>query len=170
MSNVPEKSTSKTKVWIIPVVIAAIALSWIGWRVAFPDSSTIFAGTRPTNLGVESGKLTPCPSSPNCVSSQSEDAAHYINPIDYESSDAEAFDKLTQIITSQPQTQIIKVQDNYIEAEFTTHWMGFVDDVEFYLDSDTKQIEVRSASRLGEGDLGVNRQRIETIRNLFTQA
>jgi uncharacterized protein (DUF1499 family) len=61
-------------------------------------------------------------------------------------------------------TQIITEDKNYLYAEFTSAIMGFVDDVEFYLDEDAKLIQVRSASRLGKSDLGVNRKRIETIR------
>jgi uncharacterized protein (DUF1499 family) len=61
-------------------------------------------------------------------------------------------------------TKIITENKNYLYAEFTSAIMGFVDDVEFYLDEGAKVIHVRSASRLGQSDLGVNRKRIETIR------
>lgn len=64
--------------------------------------------------------------------------------------------------------QIVEVSDRYLRAEFTSSLMGFVDDVEFYLDLDENAIQVRSASRLGESDLGVNRKRIETIRETLT--
>ena len=66
-----------------------------------------------------------------------------------------------------PRTNIIKETNNYLYAEFASKLMGFVDDVEFYLDDNSKTIQVRSASRLGESDLGVNRQRIEGIRTLL---
>lgn len=124
----------------------------------------MFAGKRPDNLGVRDGKLAPCPNTPNCVSSQSADAAHKIEPLTYKSSPGEAFAKLEQAIKSQPRTKIITSSPNYLYVEFTSAIMGFVDDVEFYLDADASLIHVRSASRLGQSDLGVNRQRIETIR------
>ena len=125
----------------------------------------MFAGKRPNNLGVRDGKLAPCPNTPNCVSSQSADAGHKIEPLTYTSSPGEAFAKLEQVIKSQPRTKIITSSPNYyLYVEFTSAIMGFVDDVEFYLDADAKLIHVRSASRLGQSDLGVNRKRIETIR------
>ncbi len=124
----------------------------------------MFAGKRPNNLGVRDGKLAPCPSTPNCVCSQSEDAGHKIEPLTYKSTPQVAFTQLRQAIESQPRTKIITQSPNYLYAEFTSAIMKFVDDVEFYLDEDAKVIHVRSASRLGQSDLGVNRKRIETIR------
>ncbi|MBD1926994.1 DUF1499 domain-containing protein [Trichocoleus sp. FACHB-90] len=125
---------------------------------------TVFAGKRPTNLGVQSGKLAPCPSTPNCVNSQSQDSEHKIEPLTYNSSAAQAITDLKTVIQSLPKTKIVAETDNYLYAEFTTKLMGFVDDVEFYVDDAAKTIHVRSASRLGQSDLGVNRKRIETLR------
>lgn len=124
----------------------------------------MFAGKRPTNLGVQSGKLAPCPSTPNCVNSQSQDSEHKIEPLTYNSSAAQAIADLKTVIQSLPKTKIVAETDNYLYAEFTTKLMGFVDDVEFYVDDAAKTIHVRSASRLGQSDLGVNRKRIETLR------
>lgn len=124
----------------------------------------MFAGKPPTNLGVQSGQLAPCPSTPNCVSSQSQNAQNKIEPLTYNSSSGEAIANLKTVINSLPKTKIITETENYLYAEFTSALMGFVDDVEFYLDESTKTIHVRSASRLGQSDLGVNRKRIETIR------
>ena len=66
-----------------------------------------------------------------------------------------------------PRTKIITAEGKYLYAEFTSAIMGYVDDVEFFANPDKGIIEVRSASRLGESDLGVNRQRIEAIRANF---
>lgn len=129
----------------------------------------MFAGKQPTNLGVQSGQLAPCPSTPNCVSSQSQDAEHKIEPLTYNSSPAEAIANLKTVIKSLPKTKIITETENYLYAEFTSALMGFVDDVEFYLDEGAKTIHVRSASRLGQSDLGVNRKRIETIRTKLNE-
>ena len=63
-----------------------------------------------------------------------------------------------------PRTNIVKEEENYLYAEFATKIMGYVDDVEFYVDQEANAIQVRSASRLGQSDLGVNRERVETIR------
>ncbi|MBW4606393.1 MAG: DUF1499 domain-containing protein [Hassallia sp. WJT32-NPBG1] len=124
----------------------------------------IFAGNRPNNLGVNNGKLAPCPNSPNCVSSQSSDVGHSIAPLTYSSTPEQAIAKLKSVIESLPRTKIITESNDYLYAEFKSALMGFVDDVEFYLDPKANVIQVRSASRLGQSDLGVNRKRIETIR------
>lgn len=124
-----------------------------------------FSGTRPTNLGVNPDRFADCPSTPNCVSSFSTDPTHTIAPFRYTDSPEKAFADLKQIIQTLPRTQIIQQTDRYLYAEFTSKLMGFVDDVEFYLDKSAGVIQVRSASRLGESDLGVNRQRIEQIRS-----
>lgn len=124
----------------------------------------MFAGKPPTNLGVKEGKLTPCPNTPNCVNSQSQDTTHKIEPLTYDSTPTEAMTALKSVIQAMERTKIITEQDNYLYTEFTTRLMGFVDDVEFFIDDRAKVIHVRSASRLGKSDLGVNRKRIETIR------
>jgi uncharacterized protein (DUF1499 family) len=123
-----------------------------------------FSGTRPTNIGVTDGKLLACPDSPNCVSSQSTDAEHKIAPLTYTGDPAKALADLKAVIENMPRTKIIIAEGNYIYAEFTSAFMGYVDDVEFYLNTDKGIIEVRSASRLGKSDLGVNRDRVEAIR------
>ncbi len=127
-----------------------------------------FSGKRPTNLGVTTGKLAPCPSSPNCVSSQAieSDQEHRVGAIAYKSS-ATALANLKSVIEGMERTKIIDATDDYLYVEFTSGLMGFVDDVEFYLDQDAGVLQVRSASRLGESDLGVNRKRVEEIRSKF---
>ena len=125
------------------------------------------AGKRPGKLGISGGQLQPCPDSPNCVSSQSADEEHKIDPLALESSPAEALAKLKTIILEMKRTSIIEETDNYLYAEFKSAALGFVDDVEFYVDAENKVIHVRSASRIGYSDLGVNRKRIEAIRQEF---
>lgn len=129
----------------------------------------IFAGKRPSNLGVRDRKLAPCPNSPNCVSSQSTDAVHKIAPLTYTSSPEQALADIKSIIQSLPRTKIISETEDYLYAEFKSAMMGFVDDVEFYLDRNDNIIHVRSASRLGQSDLGVNRNRVETIRKKLNE-
>jgi uncharacterized protein (DUF1499 family) len=131
-----------------------------------------FSGQPPTNLGVKEGRLTACPDTPNCVCSQaaSTDAEHYIAPIAYKSAAGEAMAKLKSVIESMERTKIISETGDYLYAEFATALMGYVDDVEFYLDPSTPgQFQVRSASRLGKSDLGVNRKRIEAIRTKLAE-
>lgn len=170
MSATNEKSKLLSFSTIATILFVIVAVVWIGFRIVVPDSPTFFAGTQPNNLGISSGKLAACPSTPNCVSSQSKDSEHYIEPLTYQGNSSEAIERLKQIINSLDRSAIVEESNNYLKAEFTSRWMGFVDDVEFYFNEEDKgAIEVRSASRLGESDLGVNRQRIETIRNLFKE-
>ncbi|MEO8891401.1 MAG: DUF1499 domain-containing protein [Coleofasciculaceae cyanobacterium] len=128
------------------------------------SGGNMFTGTQPTNIGIQSEKLAACPGTPNCVNSQSLDPQSKIAPIAYNSTSAEVMTKLKTVIGDMERTKIITETNNYLYAEFTSKLMGFVDDVEFLLDDNAKVIQVRSASRLGQSDMGVNRQRIETIR------
>ena len=136
-----------------------VALCWIG-----ATRGTRFAGKRPTNIGVQSGRLAPCPGTPNCVNSQSQDAQHRIKPLTYNSTPTQAIADLKTVIQNLERTKIITETENYLYAEFMSAFWGFVDDVEFLLDESAKVIHVRSASRLGKSDMGVNRKRIESIR------
>ena len=165
------KSVSQPISWYGKLLLAFIAL--LLTAIVLLEGSiiisggTMFAGKRPTNLGVNAGKLIPCPDSPNCVSSQAEDAVHKIAPLTYTASKSAAITTLKEVILSLPRTKIITETEDYLYAEFTTPLMKFVDDVEFYADDTAKVIHVRSASRLGQSDLGVNRDRIEDIRSKF---
>jgi uncharacterized protein (DUF1499 family) len=143
------------------VIAVALALVFIIW------SNNMFAGSPPTNIGVNNGRLTNCPATPNCVSSQApaSDPQHAIAPLQLSGDIPTSMANLKQVIAAMPRTKIIKETNDYLYVEFATKLMGFVDDVELYLGNDTKVIQVRSASRLGESDLGVNRQRIEEIRS-----
>lgn len=153
---------------LISLLIATAVL--MGAKLLFSGSAmTFFAGTRPTNIGVHSGQLTTCLNTPNCVNSQSQDVKDKIEPFNYNSSSEKAMANLKTVIQSFKQSKIISETKNYLYAEFTIPIIGFVDDVEFYLDENAKVIHVRSASRLGESDLGVNRKRIETIRTRLNE-
>ncbi|MEM9274606.1 MAG: DUF1499 domain-containing protein [Cyanobacteria bacterium P01_F01_bin.143] len=131
---------------------------------ALPLIKNIFAGTSPDNLGIHDGHLTNCPPSPNCVVSQGGDAEHAIAPIIYHEDLDTARETLLKVLTVVPGTSIIEQSDNYIRTESESRILGFIDDAEFYFPVDNNVIEIRSASRLGESDLGVNRRRLEQIR------
>ncbi len=119
-----------------------------------------FSGERPNNLGVKDGKLAACPGTPNCVNSQSNDVTSKIEPLPTES-----IAEIKQVVEAMEGTSIIEETGNYLYAEFKSKLMGYVDDVEFYLDQESNTVQVRSASRLGKSDLGVNRKRVEEIRS-----
>lgn len=117
-----------------------------------------------SNLGVKDNYLSPCPETPNCVVSQNTDETHKISPIIYHTDLATARETLVKVLTVVPRTEIIEEEDNYIRAQSKSRIFGFVDDLEFYFPSDEQVIHLRSASRVGESDLGVNRRRLEQIR------
>ena len=125
------------------------------------------AGSRPSQIGVTGGRLSTCPDSPNCVSSQSSDNRHAIEPLRYEGSAESALQQLIRTVQGMKRARVVTVEGRYIHVEFTSFLFRFVDDVEFLLDDGAKTIHVRSASRIGHSDLGVNRKRVEAIRSRF---
>lgn len=122
-------------------------------------------GDRPDNLGVQGDRLTECPDSPNCVSSQALDEGHRIAPLVFSDDPAPAFARLKLMLVHRDDTTIIEERPSYLRVEFRTTL--FVDDGEFLLDSQQRLIHIRSASRLGYWDLGKNRRRMEEIRRQF---
>jgi apolipoprotein D and lipocalin family protein len=114
-------------------------------------------------------KLRPCPDTPNCVSSLAGDQKHFIEPISYEGERTVAQQEMLAVLKSFKRVRMVRIEEDYIHAEFVSSFFKFVDDVEFYFDPAQKLIQVRSASRTGYSDLGVNRRRIEAIRERFGQ-
>lgn len=127
-------------------------------------SRAMFNWRRPTNLGVQDGRLAPCKRTPNCVSSQADpqDREHYISPIAFRGSMAE----LRAVVESMPRVTVITADVYYLYAECRTRLMRYVDDLELYYDPRAGVVQVRSASRLGRRDFGVNRARVEELRGL----
>jgi uncharacterized protein (DUF1499 family) len=126
------------------------------------------AAARPTNLGVHAGRLAPCPDSPNCVSSQAEpSSAHYIAPLEFEGAADAAWKRACAAALALPGAQLVEARDDYLWVEVTTRLLRFVDDLELVLDAGAHRIDVRSASRIGHSDLGVNRKRVEALRAEF---
>jgi uncharacterized protein (DUF1499 family) len=130
----------------------------------------LLSGKRPADIGVRGGKLKAPPSSPNAVSSQATGGYHQIAPLAYRGSQEQAMKVLKAIVESAPNARIVETKPDYLYAEYASALLGFVDDVEFYFPPVGNIIHVRSASRLGHSDFGVNRKRIETIRARLVQA
>ncbi len=122
---------------------------------------------RPPNLGVHDGRLTPCPVTPNCVCTQAADDAHRIEPLAYDGTAAEAMARLKAALAALPRTRVVTETPDYLHAECTSLLFRFVDDVEFLIDRERKVVHFRSASRVGRSDLGVNRRRMERLRQAF---
>lgn len=115
-------------------------------------------------------KLATCPSSPNCVSSQATDEGHFIAPFKITGNVEEAWAALKNALISQSRTVITSETGDTVHAEATSLVFRFVDDIDAVLDADAKLIHIRSASRTGYGDFGVNRKRVENLRSQLQQA
>ena len=148
---------------IILIVVAVLAL--LAVAVLAAGWGGLLAGARPA-LGIGDGQLMPCPPTPNCVASQVNpaDAAHHVAPIAFRTDPAKAWAALADAVRGTAGATIVAERPGYLHVEFSSRVLGFVDDVEFQLDAGAQRIHVRSASRLGRGDFGVNRARIEAIR------
>jgi uncharacterized protein (DUF1499 family) len=142
------------------------AVAGLALHVATADGDTVFSWKRPDNLGVKDGRLAPPKSTPNCVSSQADasDAEHYIAPIPFKGALPEAMAAARKAVEGMQGARVIRQEGGYLYAEFRTPVMRFVDDVEFSYDEKAGLLHVRSASRLGRRDFGVNRARVEAIR------
>ncbi len=126
------------------------------------------AGDRPANLGVQHGKLHPCPDSPNCVTSFTVDDRHRIAPLVFADAPDRAFARLKETLERRGDVTVIEQSPTYLRVELRTKL--FVDDGEFLLDVGQHLIHLRSASRLGWSDLGKNRDRMEAIRTEFNRS
>jgi uncharacterized protein (DUF1499 family) len=110
----------------------------------------------------------PCKSKANCVSSLNQEKRYRIDPLRYNRLEA-AKNKLLGALKSLKRVRIVSDHGNYIRAEYTSLIFRFIDDVEFYFDDKEKLIHLKSASRIGYADLGVNRRRIEKIRRKYLE-
>ncbi len=143
---------------LLASAVIALVAGQLGW----------LAGPVPADLGVREGRLKPPARVPNSVSSQADPASSsHIEPLPARFGDREGratLAALQAIVQAMPGAAIVKVDGAYLYAQFTHTWFRFVDDTEFWFDANAGLVQVRSASRLGESDLGVNRARIEAIR------
>lgn len=114
--------------------------------------------------------LPPCPSSPNCLSSQAADSDHFIAPFKIKGKPEDAFAALQQALSTQSRTRVTETTADTLHAEVTSLIFRFVDDVHAILNADAGLIHIRSASRTGYGDFGVNRKRVEALRVTLQKA
>ncbi len=158
----------KTVKWLlIAAVLASLAVIGAG-------QAGLLAGSAPSDLGVRDGKLAPPATTPNSVSSQADlhpghpqQSYARIAPLSYSGDAVAAMKRLAEAIRKMDGAVIVSDKPDYLYTQFRTPWLGFVDDAEFWQDPATQVIQVRSASRLGTSDLGLNRRRIEAIRQRF---
>jgi uncharacterized protein (DUF1499 family) len=127
------------------------------------------SGTRPEDLGEVAGKLRACPGSPNCVSSDATDDEHRIAAIEIVGPPEVAFAAARRIVSEWPRSEIVHDGPLVMHVECTSTLMRFVDDLELVLRPLRGEIAVRSASRGGYSDMGVNRRRVEQLREAMVR-
>ena len=123
------------------------------------------SGLHMDNTDIE--RLTDCPSRPNCVSSQAQDARHAIAPLRLKGDPTKAWAAIGDRVRELPRSTIVEATHRYLHITCKSRLFGFVDDLELLLDPVTRVIEIRSAARAGYSDLGVNRRRVEALRQQF---
>lgn len=121
----------------------------------------------PNNLGVNDGMLAKMPKKPNAVSSQTEEKDKKVEALEFKENLVDSKKKVIKAIESYGNAKIIKNETNYIYVVFTTGIMKYHDDVEFYFDESKKLIQIRSASRIGYSDMGLNRERYNKIKEVY---
>jgi uncharacterized protein (DUF1499 family) len=151
--------------WLLIVIATLAVVGVVAGQLGF------LRGTQPDDLGVHDGRLKPPSYTENSVTSQ---AALYpdhpqrqyaeIAPIALQGDGPATIAKIRRVVEAMPGAAVIESRPDYLYAQFTTRHMKYVDDVEFWFDPANEVIQVRSASRIGRGDMGVNRARIETVR------
>ena len=152
--------------WLVIVVLLLIVVAVAAGQFGF------LQGTAPNDLGVRDGKLKPPSMTENSVTSQ---AALYpdhpqrkyadIAPLPSNGDGPATMAKIKAIVEGMDGAKVVKSEPGYLYAQFTSKLMKYVDDVEFWFDPAANAIQVRSASRVGRGDMGVNRKRIEAVRS-----
>lgn len=156
--------------WLLVVALLLVLLPVLAGQLG------LLSGKPPSNLGLRDGKLKPPSRTPNSVSSQADlwpdhPQREYarIAPLAFSGEAAAAMARLRGVVEALPGARVVEARDDYLYATFTTRLMKYTDDVEFTPDRAAGVIHVRSASRLGRKDFGVNRARIEAIRARLAQ-
>jgi len=138
------------RIFILSVILMAFLLGCSGQKLDV--------------IAMDNERIIGCSSRPNCVSTEAEDARHLIAPFLLKGDTTAGWNAIRSIIASMPRTKIIKTTDHYLHAECRSRVFGFIDDLELKLDPAASIIKIRSASRIGYSDFGVNRRRIEALR------
>lgn len=121
------------------------------------------------HFSISAFPLAECPTSPNCVSSQSKSLSHKVDPIQFQGSVAEFQKVIRKVQNETSGCEITRSEGPAVSLVVSSRFFGFKDDVEIFLDEGESLIHIRSASRLGYSDLGVNGKRVEEIRKIFSR-
>ncbi len=153
------KQWSTQKFYVVLLMCSLVA--------ACQSPANISVGEEMNQTAENIQKLRKCPGTPNCVNSSYPNTDEYIAPIEFQGEASEAIEKLQRILGGMKRAELITTTDRYLHAEYTSFLFRFVDDLEVLVDAQESRLELRSASRVGRSDFGVNRKRVEKIRQLF---
>jgi len=150
-------------------MISKIIPNWFNHlSIIFLLTTVSCASQPPTSIGLKDGKLAPCPNTPNCVSSEQTSTSSRVEPLTFNGIPEDAWQKLKSAVIDIG-GKIEKEDTSYLWATFRSKIFGFVDDMEFRMDAKNRVIHMRSASRVGYSDMGVNKKRVEKLRSRFDQ-
>jgi len=161
------------RVFALLLLVAVLGFgAWVLFVNLLNRENSMWYAGRPRTLGVHDGRLSPPRQTPNSVVSEGIDASHaaYVAPIAFSGDPAAAMARLVTVLQSLDRVKIVDNTPGYVYAEFRSKTMGYVDDFEARLDAAAGVIQVRSASRVGHGDRGVNRARVELLRRKLAPA
>jgi uncharacterized protein (DUF1499 family) len=146
-------------------VFAILGIAVLAAGVAVIAARRAAARAPAPELGIQDGRLSPCPDAPNCVSSQAHpyDDAHYLAPLAFHGDPDAVVAILDKVVEDRPLTELVERSDRYLRYTFRTYLLRFVDDVEFWVDADASLIHFRAASRRRAGDMGANRTRMRSL-------
>lgn len=149
------------------IVTVGVITATVGNVHAAGDREAVGRLPDDPQLGVNDGQFAPCPDSPNCISTMAEpaDDTHYAAPIQYTGDRAAVHAQLLAWIEATDRVVLVTERQDYIRARAWSRLFGFRDDLELYLPDEPAVVHVRSESRTGYSDMGVNRARYESIRD-----
>lgn len=149
----------KTLLWIVLAVVALVLIV----RMILPRMTQSVAGGVVLRDGGDA--LADCPGTPNCQGSMSSDAGHRVGALPGRGSVSASLEAIEGVLAAMPGAHVVERNDRWLHATVTSRLVGYVDDIEFLVDENGKQVQVRSASRIGKSDLGANAKRIERLRD-----
>ncbi|HYN61825.1 MAG TPA: DUF1499 domain-containing protein [Rubrivivax sp.] len=151
--------------WLLIAALGLAALTLLAAQFG------AFSGRAPGHMGARDGRLKPPSKTPNSVSSQADMWVQHpmqdyarIAPLALKGDGPATIAQIKRIAETMPGAKVVESRPDYLYVQFSTRLMKFVDDAEFWFDPASGLVQVRSASRLGRKDFGVNRSRIEAIR------
>ena len=157
--------------WLL-VAVAVIAVAVIG-----AGQLGLFQSSAPADIGVRDGRLKPPSATDNSVTSQAglypdhpQRAYAAVEPLALRGDGPATLAKIKAIVEGMPGAQVVKSTPDYLYVQYTTKLMKYVDDVEFWFDPGAQTVQVRSASRVGKSDIGVNRKRVDAVRAALAAA